>query len=73
MAMTEMTITGDKREIPDRRIKDQPMNYNRRIRPDRRLNNIGVEELHPEVLIRHPLIWLEFRRLGYGKKRKDRT
>jgi hypothetical protein len=46
----------DKRKVTDRRIQIHSMPYNRRVRPDRRLNNISVEwiplaedKLHPAM------------------------
>lgn len=66
-----MTLTGDKRQIIDRRTANLPMLYNRRVQPDRRLNNIIVEEAPPEIFIRHPILWHTLCRLGYRGRVKS--
>ena len=35
--------TVDRRNVTDRRTRQEKLAYNRRVRPDRRLNNISVE------------------------------
>jgi hypothetical protein len=68
LAAAKMTIVGDKRHVPDRRISNQPYYSNRRYRPCRRLNNISVKEVHMDTFIRPPYLWLAFRMMGYKKK-----
>ena len=71
IAISQMTLTGDKRQILDRRTENKPMRYDRRVQPDRRLNNIVVEEVPAEVFIRHPILWIQFCRLGYRGRVKS--
>ncbi len=52
-----MTIVGDRRFIPDRRIKNQLLNYNRRVRSDRRLNNILVEWVPNSEIVLQPSLF----------------
>ena len=67
MAAANMTIVGDKREILDRRITNEPLSYNRRVRPDRRLNNIYVEWIPNYEIVLHPPLFKAFMK---GSKRK---
>ena len=60
MAAANMTIVGDKREILDRRIKNQPLSCHRRVRPDRRLNNIYVEWIPNNEIVFHPPLFKVF-------------
>ena len=62
-----MTITGDRRFIPDRRIRNQPLSYNRRVRPDRRLNNIFVEWVPGNEIVLQPSLFK-----AYMKSKKTR-
>jgi hypothetical protein len=57
MAAAEMTIVGDRRFIPDRRILNKPLNYNRRVRPDRRLNNILVDWIPKNEIVLQPSLF----------------
>ncbi len=52
-----MTLVGDKRFIPHRRTKNQLLNYNRRIRVDRRLNNILVEWVPNSEIVLQPSLF----------------
>ena len=56
MVVENMTIVGDRRFIPDRRSTNKPSIYNRRVRPDRRLNSIIVDWVpNNEVLLQPSL------------------
>mgnify|MGYP001827572694 CR=1 FL=1 len=62
-----MTIVGDKRVILDRRIHNQPLTYNRRVRPDRRLNNILVEWVPNYEVVLHPPLFKAYMKTKSGK------
>jgi hypothetical protein len=65
----------NRRKLADRRHynakQDREYPCNRRVRPCRRLNNISAKWLSEETLIRHPVIWLTFRKAGLLKKTDD--
>lgn len=62
----------NRRKLADRRQynarQDRAYTCNRRVRPCRRLNNISAKWLSGDTLIRHPVIWLAFRKAGLLKK-----
>jgi len=66
----------ERRTTKDRRAndlkKDQAFPNNRRYRPCRRLNNISVEPVTLETLIRHPTLWLRLRLMGYAHKKDNK-
>jgi hypothetical protein len=57
MAAAKMTIVGDRRFIPERRTHNLPLTYNRRVRPDRRLNNIFVEWVPNNEIVLQPSLF----------------
>ena len=65
----------NRRKIIDRRFNnlklDREHRCNRRYRPCRRLNNIAAEWLPMETLMRHPVIWFKFHKLGYGRNKNE--
>ena len=65
----------NRRKLADRRQYnaklDRAYSRNRRVRPCRRLNNISAQWLSEDTLIRHPVIWLAFRKAGLLKKADD--
>jgi hypothetical protein len=51
-----LSANVDQRNTTDRRIHEQKWRYDRRVRPDRRLNNISVEWIPFSEVASHPRI-----------------
>lgn len=43
MLKSQVGVNVDQRKVTDRRIREQKWRHDRRVRPDRRINNISVE------------------------------
>ena len=67
MVAAEMTIVGDRRCIPDRRTHTQPSNFNRRVRPDRRLNNILVDWVPNNEIVLQPTLFKAYMKTNTRK------
>jgi hypothetical protein len=53
---TKSAVTVDLRKVTDRRTREQKWRHDRRVRPDRRLNNISVEWIPFSEVTSHPTI-----------------
>lgn len=51
-----LSATLDRRMVTDRRIQEQKLPYDRRVQPDRRLNNISVEWIPLSEVTLHPTL-----------------
>jgi hypothetical protein len=49
-------VNADLRKVSDRRTKEHKRRFDRRVRPDRRLNNISVEWIPFSEVTSHPTI-----------------
>lgn len=52
----KFSVNADLRKVSDRRIKEHKRRFDRRVRPDRRLNNISVEWIPFSEVTSHPTI-----------------
>jgi len=51
-----LSASVGRRKITDRRIQEQKLPYDHRVRPDRRLNNISVEWIPISEVTLHPTL-----------------
>ena len=49
-----LSASLDRRKVADRRVQEKALPYNRRVTPDRRLNNISVEWVPISEVNMHP-------------------
>lgn len=64
------SATADRRKTGDRRTRNMKLPYDRRVQPDRRLNNIRVEWIPLSEITLHPALR---KALSHSSNRKKAT